>query len=315
MNARPLGGWMAGQKGVALITALLVVAMATVAAVAMVERLDLDVRRSANLLHGEQAALYTRAVEDWARHILARDARDSKVDHAGEDWATILPAIAVDGGEVAGSIVDLQGRFNLNNLIVEGKPNEVEVVRFRRLLAALRIDAEITDALLDWLDPDLEPRFPEGAEEDEYLREEPAYRNANDYFATVSELRLVRGVTPEIYLALRPHVAALPRVTTINVNTATAPVLQSLAEGIGAADAEALIRDRGDDGYPTVADFLKHDALAGREVGEQGLSVSSGFFRVNSETHVGRIRSRMYSLIERTGESSVRVAMRSRVED
>ncbi len=105
------------QRGVALVTALLVVALATVAAVAMASRQQLDVRRTANLLQGDQAYVYAQAVEDWARVVLKRDAEDNQIDKLDDDWAQRLSPIVVPGGQVDGFIIDLQGRFNLNNLV------------------------------------------------------------------------------------------------------------------------------------------------------------------------------------------------------
>ena len=94
------------QRGVALITALLVVSLATVAAVAMVTRLQVDMRRTGNLLNGEQAYAYAVAAESWAFVILRRDQEESDFDSLGEDWASALPPIAVEGGFVNGRIED-----------------------------------------------------------------------------------------------------------------------------------------------------------------------------------------------------------------
>ena len=110
---------MVGQRGVALVTALLVVSLATMAAVSMVTHQHVDVRRTGNLLHGEQAYAYALAAESWAPVIMNRDKEDTEIDMLGEDWATALPPISVDGGFVNGLISDLQGRFNVNNLVGE----------------------------------------------------------------------------------------------------------------------------------------------------------------------------------------------------
>jgi hypothetical protein len=123
------------QRGVALITALLVVSLVTVIAVAMATRQHIDVRLTGNLVHGEQAYAYALAAESWARVILRRDDIQSDHDSLDEDWATALPPIAVEGGQVSGKIEDLQGRFNINNLVMpDGKVSEADVAYFRRLL-------------------------------------------------------------------------------------------------------------------------------------------------------------------------------------
>ena len=190
----PAHGGAGGQRGVALLTALLVVSLATVAAVAMATRQHVDVRRTGNLLHGEQAYAYALAAESWARVIMDRDAEDSSIDTLEEDWAFALPPISVEGGFVDGRITDLQGRFNINNLVgVKGAPSEADRDYFNRLLVVLDLDPALTNALLDWLDADIDARYPDGAEDDTYLLNNPPYRAANRPLSSVSELGLVKG--------------------------------------------------------------------------------------------------------------------------
>lgn len=304
----------AKSRGVALITALLVVALATIAAVSMASRQQLDLRRTSNVLHGDQAYLYVWGVENWAGRILTRDAEeagDTATDHLNEDWATILPPIQVEGGEVSGHIEDMQGRFNLNNLITDNKINETELKRFQRLLDALGIETNLANAVLDWMDSDLQPRFPDGAEEDEYLKFEPPYRNPNTPFVDVSELRLVKGMTPAVYTALAPYITALPKATSINVNTAPALVLRTLADGITETDAQSLVDARETEPFTKIDDFLQQDALAGRDIGNEGLSVTSEFFRVKAEAQIGQTRSRLTSLLVRDANGAITVLARS----
>ena len=116
-NGYTMTGMKGPQRGVALVTALLVVSLVTVAAVAMATRQQVDVRRTANLLHGEQAYAHAVSAESWARVVLRRDAKDNDYDVLEDEWATALPPIAVEGGLVSGRVEDRQGRFNLNNLV------------------------------------------------------------------------------------------------------------------------------------------------------------------------------------------------------
>lgn len=303
------------QRGVALITAMLVVALATTAAVAMVSRQQFDIRRTGNLLQAEQAFLYVRGIEDWAGQILRRDREDNKVDHTGEEWATLLPPIPIDGGQLAGGLEDLQGRFNLNDLVINGAADAEALERFRRLLAALELNTELAVVVSDWLDADIDPAFPGGAEDDTYTQEELPYRTANAPFVSVSELRLLNGmsevVDPEkketAFDRLAPHVCALPSRVPINVNTATEPVLMSLAKGLTLTDAEALREGRGEEGYADVDAFLKSDTLAGRAIRADLVGVQSDYFVVTSQVAFGRITVSYQSMIQRktTGESQV----------
>lgn len=299
------------QRGVALVTALLVVALATTAAVAMAWQQQLDIRRTGNLLDGDQAYLYLLGVEDWGARILREDRRENRTDHLQEAWTTVLPPIAVEGGQVAGAIEDLQGRFNLNNLVQDGRVSEPDLEIFRRLLGALSLDPALADPVIDWLDADLEPTIPSGAEDDIYLGLDPPYRAANRPMAHASELRLVAGVDEETWEAIVPYVTALPEATAINVNTAPVPILMSLAEGLTEADAEALAEARGDEGYTSTAAFLDAEVLAERTVPAPSITLASRYFRIDSEVMVGRARLRMQSTLWRGEDGATRVIGRT----
>ena len=287
------------QGGVALVTALLVVSLATVAAVAMATRLQVDMRRTGNLLHGEQAYAYALAAESWAEVILRRDANDSTIDTLAEDWATALPPITVEGGIVSGRIEDLQGRFNVNNLIgTDGKPSEPDLAYFKRLLTLLEIDPGLATALLDWIDADINATFPDGAEDDIYLLENPPYRAANRPLVSVSELRLVKGFSAEIVALLEPYITALPEPTALNVNTASPVVLQALHAELGAMDAEQILDARGEEGFQELEAFLALDALAGLQL-DIDVGVKSDWFSVLTDVRIGRGQARLDSRLHR----------------
>ena len=306
------------QRGVALVTALLVVSLATVAAVSMATRLQVDIRRTGNLLNGEQAYAYALAAESWAYVILRRDLNDSDYDALGEDWATALPPIAVEGGFVNGRIEDLQGRFNINNLVEDGgEPtdaesavNAEELAYFKRMLDVLDLEPALAPALVDWLDADINTTFPDGAEDEEYLLAEPPYRAANAPMVSISELRLVKGFTPEVIAVLAPHITALPEETMININTATPVVLQALHKELDGSAVEQLLADRGEDGFDDVEIFLEHSALAGLEL-EIEVDITSDWFNVLTATRVGRGRAQLESLFWRN-EQQLQVLSRVR---
>lgn len=287
------------QRGVALITALLVVSLVTVIAVAMATRQHIDVRLTGNLVHGEQAYAYALAAESWARVILRRDDNQSDHDSLDEDWATALPPIAVEGGQVSGKIEDLQGRFNINNLIKQdGKVSEADVAYFRRLLEILKLEPALTDALLDWIDVDIDVRFPDGAEDENYLSGSIPYRAANRPLVSTSELRLVAGFDQNTVQLLEPYVTALPARTLINVNTASPVVLLAMNKDFTQSDVDALITGRGKTGYATVQAFMGQDALAGRELAEP-VDVRSHYFLVHTDVIIGEGQAHLESLLVR----------------
>jgi general secretion pathway protein K len=300
------------QRGVALLTALVITAIATIAAVAMSSRQQLDLRRTANVIEFDQAYLFALGVESWGMEILAEDGRDNRTDHLMEPWATILPPMDVEGARVSGRIEDLQGRFNINNLVDQaGRPVNDEVERFRRLLRALGQDDGIVDAIIDWLDPDSETRFPDGGEDTVYLDATPSYRTANSPMRHPSELLLVKGVTPELYEALVPHVATLPGRIAVNINTATVPVLMSLAEGLTESEAEQIASDRGEKGYESMEDFLAHPVMNQRMLNIPNVSVSSSYFMIHANVTFGRNAVTLHSLVRRGQDARMRLLMRT----
>jgi general secretion pathway protein K len=303
------------QSGVALLSVLLVVALATVTAVAMAVRHQVDIRRSANLLDAERARQYALGVEGLALGRLAADRDEKGVDGALDAWAQPIGPVDLGEARVAGQVEDLQGRLNLNGLLKDGEPDALQVARFDRLLDQLGLKVEIRQALLDWLDPDSEPRDPGGAEDDVYLRAEPPRRAGNGPLAHTSELRLVAGVGATEYARLAPYVTVLPELAPVNLNSAPLPVLMALAKGVAEGDARSFLKDRGRKPFETVEEALRHDAFAGLGPDPSGLSVGSRFFRVRSAADVGRGRARIAALAQRPEGQAPTVLARERDED
>lgn len=305
---------MRRERGVALLTAMLVVALATVAAVAMTARQQHDLRRTANLLEADQIQLYLQGMETWAGEVLLRDRRDGEADHLGESWATLLPPVTVDNGQLTGRMEDLQGRFNLNGLVQGGQTDAVALARFRRLLALLELDPDLAGAVVDWIDPDPDAGLPAGAEDNTYLARQPPYRSANRPMADASELMLVAGFDATAWRALAPFVTALPGPAVINLNTAPPLVLAALADDLAPAEVEAFVHDRQDRPYTRLADALQHPLFAGRGVETAGLGVGSHHFALIAHIRFGRLQQRHHSLLQRNDQGAVTVLARSRAD-
>jgi general secretion pathway protein K len=298
--------------------------LATSVAVAMVSRQQFDIRRTGNLLQAGQAGLYADGVEAWASQVLRRDRQENQRDHREEEWATVLPPIPVEGGNIAGYIDDLQGRFNLNSLVVAGQPVPEAVAQFQRLLEVLRennpeqaanLSQELAAVVIDWIDADQDLTFPGGAEDDTYMQRERPYRTANGPLLSPTELLLLEGVDAQVYAVLRPHVTALPVEgalgVRINVNTATNEVLRSLAAQITPSDAQALIDGRGEEGYSDVTAFLTQDALAGRTLQADSLTVESEYFLVVAQIQFGALLQQRHSVLQRDAKGASRPLMRA----
>ncbi|OOZ39178.1 hypothetical protein BOW53_12765 [Solemya pervernicosa gill symbiont] len=302
------------QRGVALITALLVVALAATAATAMVTRQQLDIRRTANMIHSDQTRHYALGAEAWGINQLLKDRGENKTDSLSDDWATILPPMEVEGGYISGNIEELQGRFNLNNLIAREARGELARKRFERLLKQLGLEAALLQAVTDWIDEDINPRYPDGAEDDYYLGLQPAYRTANREIGSISELRLIRGFDTDNIRALRPYITALPQPSKININTAPDEILLTLADDLERSDIDSLIETRDENAFATTAQFLQDKAFAGREIDGNGLGVTTDYFMIHSQSEIGRSRLLHHTLVQRPTNGSVAILMRSRGE-
>lgn len=290
--------------------ALLILALAAIVAIAIVARSEAEFRRTELLLHGDQAMQYVLGAEHWVMQILRRDRQESEVDTFGEPWAVDLPPLPVDGGVVTGRLEDLNGRFNLANLMTnDGAASPPDVAQLRRLLAALGIEDQVAvAALVDFVDLDGQTTMPDGAEDAVYLGMDPPHRAPNRPPVTLSEIALLPGFDQALLPVLAPHVVALPRRTTLNANTLTAPVLMSLAEGLTEGHAEGLTEAYQAEGYASLDQF--RDALGvplepGLEIGLQ-----SRWFRLTVQVNIGSTTLTMYSLLERSVQGPVRVVAR-----
>lgn len=301
------------QRGVALITAMLIVAVATIAAAQLLSENGLNIRRTSNLLALDQAFLYSVGAEAWVMEILKQDAQESDIDYLGEVWAIPLPPLEIEGGVIQGSVEDMQGRFNINNLIREnGEMDEQAVEQFERLLASLGLDTKYATLAVDWLDADTQESFPAGAEDSTYTGLDPPYRTANGAVTTTSELLALPDFEYEQYEILKPYIAALPANTPINVCTASGYVLDSMSDSINEfarEDPQAFYEERVEVCYPDLNDIRSR--LSAEEINELNLDESSAYFRVVTRATIGTVQFTLYSVLERSGSSQVRTILRS----
>jgi len=247
----------------------------------------------------EQGLLYQEGIAGWVMQILRRDRKNNDTDSAADDWAVSLPPLPVDEGMIAGRVSDLQGAFNLNSLWHDGKVDELALARFRRLMMVVGVEEFTASSLIDWIDSDINATLPDGAEDDYYLGLTIPHRSANRFMESRSELLQLARMNMKDYQRLAPFVVALPTPTAININTAPKEILRSLADGISDSDAEALLEARGEKGFMNLQDFLQQEALAGRGVSPNGLSVASNYFSVSSRLRIGIIENGYSAMIFR----------------
>ena len=306
---------MKHQRGVALITAILIMALITTLTFSLEWDNSLDLRRTYASMYREEAIQAALGAESWVRILLQQDAEDGETDHLGEIWASELPVLPLGAegdsiqGEIYGQIEDLQGRFNINNLIdQQGQVDEASLEQFQRLLLALGLDIRFAGVTADWLDADRDASFPDGAEDSIYTSIVPPYRTANQMLTSVSELAAIEGMDKATLDTLLPHIVALPGRTDINVNTATGPVLQSLDENMSAADVEGLLAERADAGFADIGSSFA--SLVTDEVRNQ-LVDSSRFFQLRVIVRVDTVRITYFTILERGPQGATSPILRS----
>lgn len=298
------------QRGVAILTAMLVVTVAAIIGANLMWQATLDLRRAESALAADQGLLFMQGAEAWAADILRQDQVDSPdSDNLGEQWAIELPPLPVDGGTISGRLEDLQGRFNINNLIgANGAEDETSRKQFERLLSLLDLDPTLAGAVVDWLDGDTEIRFPDGGEDGAYNDTDPQYRTANAMVTTPSELMAVLRFDRETYAKLAPYITVLPSGTKLNVNTASDVVLASLSENIDLSTAESLVEERGGGEFVDIDKTF--DGLVEADMLTRIDGVSQHFMLTATVT-LGTNQLTMRSLLQRDASGLTRALFRS----
>lgn len=311
-----------GQRGVALIMAVLIVALATILAAEVGFKGYLDQRRTINTFSLDQSFEIALGGEAWASDALRRDKmQNPKQDDFTEEWATPIPPIPLEdvGGEFEGQLEDLQGRFNLNSLVTYdnsgvGQIDPNAVKRLERLLEVLELEPKWANIIADWIDSDNNPNFPDGAEDTVYTNLSPPYRTANMPITRASELLALPEFGAERYRRLAPFVTALPAGTGINLCTASFELLDALVEGSRqfTVGREAGKETRGQRCFPNKQEFEAGlDAKQKQELGDV-IDETSDYFLATIWVTLGTQRFTLYSLLYRAdGANQVRPILRS----
>ena len=285
------------QRGIALVTAVMIVAIATAIAVQIAFAHQIWFRQMENVADRDATDWLRRGALHWASLALLEDAAQNSTDHLGESWAMGLPTLPVEGGTIKVSIEDAQSRFNLNSIGGTDPTSQANLQVLQRLLNVLQLDPQLANAVADWIDPNSEARAG-GAEDIDYLNLNPPYRAANRPMASVDELRLIRGFDAKTVAALLPYVTVLPAVTNdINVNTASPVVLAALT-GMDLPTAKRIAEDRGSTSYKTIDEF-KSKLPRGSTPPTAGIILKTDFFLVTLDTSIGRHERRSEALLQR----------------
>ena len=327
------------QQGVALISILLIVVIATVLGAAMTTEQNFSINRARVSFDQSIVKQYALGGEELARQILRQDFIDSpEVDHLGEQWAVPGDVFEFEDGEIELQIIDLQSRMNVNGLAsteannngqngsancqlddstngsLNGSPNSSAQdndtkARLIRLFTQQGAEDRHVHNLKDWIDAD-DANDGLGAEDYAYLGLDKPYRTAGQLIGDISELRLLLEMEPQQFQLIAPYLVALPDVQIeVNVNTASAGVLQALLPGTDLGTLESLVADR-DGGQPfeSTSAFL---VQAGVQGVLNGITVRSEFFQVSIKARYQDRFGYLTSIIQRDGtDGSMRVIYR-----
>lgn len=291
------------ERGAALLTVLLLVAVIAVLAAHSIDRLAGATKLSANSGALGQAKAYLIAAESIgmqsAEELVA--ASPGRTTNVGE-WNGREQRFAVPGGLILATLQDGGNCFNINSLVRQTQnifsPRPEGIEQFIRLMGLLDVPQrsafDIAAATTDWLDSDT-ISSPGGAEDDYYLQQSTAYRTANGLMVDVSEIRAVKGVTADIYRQLAPWLCALPSsdLSPINVNTLRpeqAILLAMLSAGnIDIVRARQFLAQRPELGYASLNDFWAQPypagLLASPEVQNQ-VKLTTRWFRLDASIEI-----------------------------
>jgi general secretion pathway protein K len=296
------------QQGVAIITALLIVTLATTISITISTQLQLDIRRTGNMIANDQAHIYSLLTEEYLQIILQdKDSRDAFT----EELITAGIAqrlIPIDNATIEVEATDLSGCININSLVdTAGNIDTVTDARLTQLFSNKGITANLTQAIADWIDDNLDTRIPNGAEDGYYMNLEKPYRSARSPMVSINELRLIKGFEDdEVYSNVTelvrgtydkdserfsgPVLCAFntSKTTAININTASVEVLKSIQPSITTAQLDDILKKRTDSALTSVPAVFTTPA---------NLATESSYYLLKTKVIIGNANKVTYSII------------------
>lgn len=299
------------QQGVAIITALLLTALAITLVASLFWQQQIQVRAVENQRLQLQKQWILRGALDWAKLILREDGKYSSTDDLTEPWAVPLADTSLDqyvqkneDQEIAklavlsGSIEDAQSRLNLTSLATAGKINEKEILVFERLLSSLQIETTLARQAANQIAASQQNESG-GVSSVRYLG-----------FQYTNDLLTVAGFTPEIVNALQDYVIFLPRETTINANTASEFVLSATLAPLSLADAKALIAKRSQSPFHNLNELTAQLAGTQTEIDAHKISLATNYFLVHGRISLQQNGLQIVALVERNDRNTAVIWVR-----
>ena len=306
----------AKQNGIALLTVLLVFALAAFISRDMLLTGFTDTQRQIALKDSRQAFYYALGGEAFARELLWRDRDEDieqgrNVDSKSDAWSSRELAFPLDEGQIQIRVVDLQSRFNLTNLRAEsGAVDAVAVAQLRRLFSRIGVEPDLANRLADWVDEDRQVGS-RGAEDEVYLDGDIPGLSANTALADLSEINRLASLSEQQYQDMSRHLTTLPERTKLNINTVNIEVISALAERVNERGVSALEARQDIKSYHSVARALSETGLAPASLASY-LGTSSDYYQIEVIALYRKRSARLRSVVHRQrSDGKTRVIYRS----
>lgn len=285
------------QQGTALIIALFITALVAITAISMMERLQIDVRRTTLILNANQAYFYADGSVNWAKEQLKDNWKKQKKNQIVDRMPIYSGKSTVQNAVISSSIEDLTGYLNINNLTT---PTYQEM--FERLLRIVSPKIEpktahdITLAVIDWISPTQRNL----QLEDYYAKQKPPFRAPHRPMVSISELRLVKGMTKELFVALSPNISAITDLipTPININTATIPIIMSLSPTLTKDTAMAIVKRRQQKPFASIEELNQWEVIKNNPI-PAGV-FPSPYFLVKTQVNIQDQNVILFTALKRT---------------
>jgi general secretion pathway protein K len=309
---------MRPQRGIALITAIILVAIAAVLATAIGFASAMAAKRASTVFGAAQSLLAAEGAEAMAAYVLKQSAPAAGGAFSlDQPWAQAYGPFELTDGVLLefAQIEDEHGKFNINNLAPNGTTDKDHaLIVFQQLLSLVGLEQKWAGLIADWIDSDNLPNTPDGAEDSVYLSQSPQYRTANIPVTSISELLTLPGFGRARYDKIAPYITALPPGTGINVCVASGVLLDALSGKTEySSDPDNLANQRKNNGcFPTQQVYQSTLSVAAGAMSSGLLGgTSDQYFRLRSFITIGTARFTLYSLLYRDTGGNIRPILRT----
>ncbi len=269
----------AKQRGMAIISALLIAAVVAVIAAGLLTRQRVFTRS----LEAEQL----RIQGQWLLLGALEDSRQRLWEARQKDVLTRLdqPWARAQKGLFEGRLEDEQGKFNLRNLVNRGRPDAEQVQNFERLCGLIGVDGALSRRISQ--------RVIASYDQTEQPARYPMLRSLDD-------LSGVEGLDPLLLQRMQGFISVLPGVTWVNGNTARAEVLSAVVPSLSLSQAQALVAERdGGRWFINRGDFVNRLHLPQVAVESVLVGITSEWFRLQGQTRREQRRVTLDALLHR----------------